>query len=201
MGGAGSADFRNFPILALRQIRRAGVCGIDRQLSQSIGTDSPIFWILGLSRFDVSPANSPFSRVCAPTTHLTRFSGGRPSRLSNFSESGGLGGLGGYELGGRWGAPVLQISGISSLGFPANPSGRRLRYKSSTFQEYRTTLNRNFCFFGSARCDVSPADSLFSGVCTPTTHLTRFSGVRHPRLKIFSGSGGLGGLGGYDSGG
>ena len=72
-----------------------------------------------------------------PPTHLTRFSGGRPPRLSNFSESGGLGGLGGYVSGGRWGAPILQISGFSTFRTPANPSGRRLLYKSSAFQQYR----------------------------------------------------------------
>ena len=51
---------------AFGQIRRAGVCCINRQLSSSIGTDSPIFWIFRLPRFDVSPANAPFSRACAP---------------------------------------------------------------------------------------------------------------------------------------
>ena len=141
-GGRRFCRFQDFQLFALRQIRRAGVCCINRQLSNSIGTDSPFFWILGLSRFDVSPANASFSRVCAPPTHLTRFLGGRAPRLSNFSDSGGLGGLGGYEPGGRWGAPVLQISGIFDFGSPANPSGRRLRYKSSTFDEYRTTPGR-----------------------------------------------------------
>jgi hypothetical protein len=141
-GGRRFCRFQDFQLFALRQIRRAGVCSTNRQLSNSIGTDSPFFWIFGLSRFDVSPANAPFSRVCAPPTHLTRFLGGRAPRLSNFSDSGGLGGLGGYAPGGRWGAPVLQISGIFDFGSPANPSGRRLRYKSSTLQEYRTTLSR-----------------------------------------------------------
>ena len=136
-GGRRFCRFQDFSLFALRQIRRAGVCCINRQVSKNIGTDSPFFWNFGLSRLDVSPANSPFSRACAPPTHLTRFSGGRAPRLSNFSDSGGLGGLGGYDSGGLWGAPVLQISGIFSLGAPANPSGRRLRYKSSTCHEYR----------------------------------------------------------------
>ena len=102
-GGRRFCRFQDLQLFALRQIRRAGVCCINRQLSNSIGTDSPIFWILGLSRFDVSPANASFSRVCAPPTHLTRFLGGRAPRLSNFSDSGGLGGLGGVRTGGPMG--------------------------------------------------------------------------------------------------
>ena len=116
-GGRRFCRFPAFPISALRQIRRAGVCCINRQLSNSIGTDSPFFWILGLSRFDVSPPNASFSRVCAPPppTPLPRPLGGRAPRLSNFSGSGGLGSLGGDEPGGRRGAPIRRFSGFSGF--------------------------------------------------------------------------------------
>ena len=142
MGGADSADFRIF---------KSGISGksvgpaFAVQIVSFPTVSAPILRFSGFSGFRdlTSRRRTRRSRGCVPPpTHLTRFLGGRAPRLSNFSDSGGLGGLGGYEPGGRWGAPVLQISGIFDFGSPANPSGRRLRYKSSTFDEYRTTPGR-----------------------------------------------------------
>ena len=71
------------------------------------------------------------------------------------------------------------------MGFPANPSGRRLRYKSSTFQEYRTTLSRKFVFSGLP--DVtSRRRTLRSRGCVPPRPICHdFRGCDTPDFKIF----------------
>ena len=57
---------------------------------------------------DVSPASSSLSRVRTPTTHLTRFLDKRRRQLLSFSQSDGVGGLRGYELGRWWGHRFLE---------------------------------------------------------------------------------------------
>ena len=86
--------------------------------------------------------------VCTPTTSLMWFSDGRRTQSNENPRFCPLGGLGGYEPGGRRGGtnlPIFRILGVLRFDV-SNQSGRRLQYKSSTFEEIWTTPAGKFPF-------------------------------------------------------